>query len=328
MKLSIATPPDFDFRSAVCSHGFFVLAPNRWVPKTQSLRTIVTIDNDLAVPVIVSENRGRPDAHGRGGILLSSPARLGPSQRMTVRRAIWRMLRLDEDLSEFHLLCRQSATHHAAADMRFGRLLRSASLFEDIVKVICTCNTSWAQTVAMVQRITELWGVPASDGVARGFPTPARLAEVSAATLRKEARVGYRADFLHRLARDVADDPFELDAIERFDGSSDELYEILRSIHGVGDYAASHLCMLLGHYDRLAVDTELKRFLRQRHPRRRFTAAQLQGYYDRWDPCQFLAYWFELWSDYTTRHGQSDQWDPEAVGQQITRGNKQIAETI
>jgi hypothetical protein len=31
-------------------------------------------------------------------------------------------------------------SHRAAARLRFGRLLRSASLFEDIVKVICTCN--------------------------------------------------------------------------------------------------------------------------------------------------------------------------------------------
>jgi 3-methyladenine DNA glycosylase/8-oxoguanine DNA glycosylase len=321
MKLLLATPPDFDFRSAVCSHGFFVLAPNRWASKTQSLRTIVTIDDDTAVPVVVSEKR---DARGRDGIVLSSPARLGPSQRRAVRGAIWRMLRLGENLTAFHSLCRRSTTHQPAAEMRFGRLLRSPSLFEDVVKVICTCNTSWAQTVAMVQRITELWGVPTTDGATRGFPTPDRLARVSAATLRKGARIGYRAEFLHRLARDAADDPFELEAFERFDGSSDKLYEMLRFIHGVGDYAAAHLCMLLGHYDRLAVDTELKRFLRQRHPRKRFTPAALRAYYDRWRPYQILAYWFELWSDYTQRHGESHEWDPGTTGRRITTPKQRV----
>ena len=34
-------------------------------------------------------------------------------------------------------------------------------------------------------------------------------------------------------------------------------------IHGIGDYGASNLCMLLGRYDCLAVDTEMIRFLRE-----------------------------------------------------------------
>lgn len=319
MRLTVATPPDFDFCSAVCSHGFFVLAPNRWVPGRQTLRTVVTLDDDTAIPVSIRQAPAAKSANSSSGaITVTSAITTSHRQRMTAVRAIRRMLRLDEDLSDFHRMCRRSSSHEPAADMRFGRLLRGGSLFEDIVKVICTCNTSWGQTVAMVQRITELWGVPTSDGDARGFPTPARLAAVPAAVLKKEARVGYRADFLHRLAVDAADDLYGLEAIERFDGSSDELCEMLRSIRGVGDYAAAHLCMLLGHYNRLAVDTELKRFLRQRHPRRRFTPASLRSHYDRWHPYQFLAYWFELWSDYTRRHGQSDQWDPATIGREIT----------
>jgi 3-methyladenine DNA glycosylase/8-oxoguanine DNA glycosylase len=318
MRLLLPTPPDFDFRSAVCSHGFFVLAPNKWNPKTQSLRTMVTIDDETAVPVVVSEKRGGPDARGRGRIVLSSPVKLGPSQGRVVSAAIWRMLRLAEDLTRFHTLCRQSTTHQPAAEMHFGRLLRSSSLFEDIVKVICTCNTSWAQTVSMVQRITDTWGIPTADGAGHGFPTPDRLADVPAAVLRKMARVGYRAEFLHRLACAVADGRLDLKAVEHFSGPSDELYRMLRAIHGVGNYAAAHLCMLLGHYDRLAVDTELKRFLADRHPRKRFTPAALRGYYDHWHPYQFLAYWFELWSDYTRRHGQSHEWDPGTTGRRIT----------
>ncbi len=315
----IAAPPDFDFRTAVCSHGFFVLAPNAWDPAKQSLRTVVTLDEDKAVSVVIRERRAGSKADVSGnGLVVSCPAGLSSPQRTTVLRAVCRMLRLNEDLSGFHELCRASKTHRQAAEMRFGRLLRSATLFEDVVKVICTCNTSWAQTVAMVRNITDLWGVPAKGTTDRGFPTPARLAEVSPATLRKKARVGYRADFLHRLACDVVEGEVDLEAIESFDGSSDELYEIVQSIHGIGDYAAAHLCMLLGHYDRLAVDTELKRFLTERHPGKRFTPASLRMYYDRWEPYQFLAYWYELWSDYTHRHGQSHQWEPARIGKRIT----------
>ena len=83
---------------------------------------------------------------------------------------------MNEDLSEFYTRCRASSSHRQAAEMRFGRLLRSGTLFEDVVKVICTCNTSWAQTVTMVRNITEIWGVPTGCGDMKGFPTAERLA--------------------------------------------------------------------------------------------------------------------------------------------------------
>ncbi|MGQ9649464.1 MAG: DNA-3-methyladenine glycosylase family protein [Phycisphaerae bacterium] len=319
MRRTIVTPPDFDFRAAVCSHGFFVLAPNTWIPARQSLRTIVTLDENTAVPVVIREAAAgsRADVSGNG-LVVSCPAGLSQSQRMTVLTAVCRTLRLNEDLSAFHERCRASKTHRQAAEMRFGRLLRSASLFEDVVKVMCTCNTSWTQTVTMVRNITNLCGVPVEGTTDCSFPTPARLARVSPAILRRKARVGYRADFLHRLACDVVNGKIDLEAIESFHGSCDELYPLLRSIHGVGDYAAAHLCMLLGHYDRLAVDTELKRFLSERYPGRRFTPAALRACYDHWKPYQFLAYWYDLWSDYTRRHGQSHRWDPAQVGRRIT----------
>jgi 3-methyladenine DNA glycosylase/8-oxoguanine DNA glycosylase len=239
-------------------------------------------------------------------------------QRRAVRRAVCRMLRLEEDLSGFHERCRASASHRRAADLRFGRLLRSTTLFEDMVKVICTCNVAWPQTVAMVSKLTAAYGVPSSDEWPRGFPTPRRLARVREAALRRTARVGYRAEFLHRLARDIDIGRLDLHAIEHFEGPGRELSRRLRRIAGIGEYAAAHLCMLLGRYDQLPVDTELKRFLQERYPRRRFTPAAIRGCYDHWHPYQFLAYWYELWSGYTDRHGHAEDWQPDGTGRRIT----------
>src|SRR5690606_3134922 len=131
-------------------------------------------------------------------------------------------------------------------------------------------------------------------------------------------RLGYRAPFVQRLARDVADGRLDLAELEQHDGPSDDLYRRLRRIHGIGDYAAGNLCMLLGRYDRLAIDTELIRFLRERHPRRRFTPAAVRRYYAAWSPYQFLAYWYELWNGYVERHGRSEGWSSESVGARIT----------
>src|SRR5690606_29834930 len=97
-----------------------------------------------------------------------------------------------------------------------------------------------------------------------------------------------------------------------------ELQRLLRRIHGIGPYAAASLCMLLGRYDVLAIDTELVRVIKQRHPRRRITPAAVRRYYAAWHPYQFLAYWWELWSGYEHRHGPAHTWHPNRVGVQIT----------
>lgn len=335
-----ATPQDFDFLTAVCSHGFFVLAPNVWDPARRRLHTVVTIDGSTAVLVEVGQAKG-------GGVELRLPAGASKRERAAATIAIRRMLRLDEDLSAFHERCRESRTHTAAAEVRFGRLLRSASLFEDIVKVICTCNTSWRQTTSMVAALVAHWGVPTrgaaipaaarqletgatrgletgatrglDTGAALGFPTPARLAAASVLELRSLGRLGYRAAFVHQLAREVTDGRVDLDSIERYAGPSDERYRMLRCIRGVGDYAAGHLLMLLGRYERLAIDTELLRHLRQRYPRRRWTPALIRAHYAKWHPYQFLAYWFELWQGYAARHGRPEAWHPDNIGRKITQ---------
>ncbi len=76
--------------------------------------------------------------------------------------------------------------------------------------------------------------------------------------------------------------------------------------------------MLLGHYDRLAVDTELKRFLKQRCPDQELTTAAMRQAYDEWAPYQFLAYWFELWQGYSSVHGPADTWHFDDQGRRIT----------
>lgn len=337
VKLRLAAPPDFHFLSAVCSHGFFVLAPNVWHPPSRTLATAVALDDHTAALITV-----RPGS--RGEVLIKSATTLDDRRRDVVRRSVRRILRLDERFGQFHALCRASPSHASAVEIGFGRLIRSATLFEDMVKVICTCNVTWRQTKVMTEALVEHWGVPVEDhesadeplasisrsGRARSsaalgpspplkaFPTPQRLAGARESSLKSRARVGYRAAFIRRLARNVADGRIDLAALERFDGTSDELHKRLKGIHGIGDYAAGNLCMLLGRYDRLAVDTEMVRLFRERHPAKRWNPADLRAYYEHWRPYQFLAYWFELWRNYVDRHGQADQWWPNGAGNSIT----------
>jgi len=187
-----------------------------------------------------------------------------------------------------------------------------------VVKVICTCNVSWRQTVAMAEAIVNRWGIPTDADGLKAFPTPGQLARVRVETLRKYSRVGYRARYIHALARAVVRGTIDLDAVDQGRLSSEASYALFRAIPGVGDYAASHLCMLVGHYDRLAVDTEMRRLLAPRLPGGRVTAAAVQAHYARWQPYAYLAYWFELWSDYMVTHGRSEYWSPAEMAGRIT----------
>lgn len=311
MKFTLAAPADFEFAEAVCSHGFFVLAPNHWDPRTRTLETAVAFGDKTAVHVRVTEPQAR---RGIAVHVTGNPT----GARIAVEAAIRRMLRLDEDLGPFHKLCAQRPSHERAADRKFGRLLRSPTLFEDIVKVICTCNIAWRQTVAMVERLVARCGVPCEAANDRkAFPTAARLARISTATLRETCSLGYRAEYIVNLAKAVAGGELDLDAFEARSGDTESTVRQLRQIRGIGPYAAANICMLLGRYDQLAYDTEMVRFLEDRTGRKP-SRRSVEQRYRRWRPYQFLAYWWELWSDYADRHGPADQWLQNTVGAQIT----------
>lgn len=86
-----------------------------------------------------------------------------------------------------------------------------------------------------------------------------------------------------------------------------------------GKAAAAAADLKKGRYDRLAINTELMRHLRERYPRRRWTPACIRDHYAVWHPYQFLAYWFELWQGYADRHGRPELWNAAETGRDITR---------
>jgi 3-methyladenine DNA glycosylase/8-oxoguanine DNA glycosylase len=315
VRFHLAAGRDFDFSSAVCSHGYFMLAPNYWLPDRQTLRTAFALDDTQAVVCELSqapENR----------LLVGVPGlpSLSSAWQTVITHAVRRMLRLNEDLAPFHRQCCRIPTHRDAAREKFGRLLRSATLFEDVVKTICTTNITWRQTVAIVAALTARYGLPAlNDPAAHAFPSPQHLARASLAALRSRCRLGYRARFIREFAIRVAEETFDLAVLEDPDLPGDELYRRLRTIKGVGDYCAANLCMLLGRYDRLAVDTELKRHFKELYPESAPTLDDLRRHYAAHHPYEFLAYWYELWTGYARRHGPPCEWSPEHVAARITR---------
>lgn len=298
-------PDDLDLKRAVCSYGYFLLAPNRWDPVAVSLATAVRADGLVAALVI-----RQPDGCG-GPLRVRCQQTLPRPAQTAVRRAVTRMLRLDADLDGWRRCCPAAARRRG-----FGRLFRSATLFEDLVKTITGCNVTWRNTIGMNRRLVEHVGQGA-------FPSPAQVAALTPSRLKQRCRVGYRAERIIKLARAVQRGVLDPAWYEAPNRTTQELREALLAIDGFGPYATANALQLLGHYDHLPIDTETYRHychitgaprpgnIKQLDP-------LIHARYDRYRPYQFLAYWFELWRDYERRYGDAWTWDPQTTGANFT----------
>lgn len=305
-------PPRFSLTHAVCSYGYFILAPNRWDPETRSYHRPLRDLNERVINCRITQARSERATRAKGGILKVHCHRIvARAHHAHLKAQVARVLRLDTDPAVFRHWHRLNPSAKRA---RFDRLFRSPTLFEDIVKTITGCNVSWPNTINMNRLLC------AKVGQSGAFPTPAELAASTPAKLKAACKVGYRADRIVRLARDVERGRLDLAWFEDPRRTTDELYDALRDIHGIGDYAANNILQLLGRFDRLPIDSETVRHFRQFHNHDgdpRDITERARTFYDRYAPFQFLAYWFELWGDYESRFGKSHGWT-EADHDQFT----------
>jgi 3-methyladenine DNA glycosylase/8-oxoguanine DNA glycosylase len=199
----------------------------------------------------------------------------------------------DQDFSSFYASPARSRLARAAARAQ-GRILRSPTLFEDVIKTILTTNTLWAATIRMNRNLVEQFSCPAFDPEYKAFPTPEQLADISEEILRAQTRLGYRAPYIAELARRVADGELDLEALKDSSLPTPELRKRLLGLKGVGDYAAANLLMILGRYDAIPVDTwAMKMVSNEWFNGAPVNRAQVETVFERWGEWKGLAYW--LW---------------------------------
>ncbi|HEX8171893.1 MAG TPA: endonuclease III domain-containing protein [Thermoanaerobaculia bacterium] len=208
-----------------------------------------------------------------------------------LQRRIARMFQLEVDLTEFLALARKQESHAWVERSGFGRLLCGATVWEDAVKIIATTNTTWAQTVRMVELLV------AKCGRRGAFPAPREVLRFSEEELQRDCRLGYRAKSIHALARGIADGTVELESMGDRALSTEESFRRYLTLPGIGPYGAAHLLAMDGRHDFIAVDTEFRRFVRERyHGGRKVSDATMLRRYAKWGRWKYLAYWSESWS--------------------------------
>jgi 3-methyladenine DNA glycosylase/8-oxoguanine DNA glycosylase len=291
-QIQIPTPPGFAFDRTVRSHGWFDLPPFDYDQENETLRFAFGSARGVVAVTVRPVAGGGLAAVVKGGGL---PAR---AEAIAVVRSV---LRLDQDLASLRAALAGDAVLVACVDAGGGRLLRAPTVFEDVVKMMCTTNCSWSLTRIMVQRLVAKAGDEGPGGV-RAFPTAETLARRPVAFFRDAVRAGYRAPYLKELATRVARGKLDLEGLRGPATDSEEAYERLRSITGIGPYAADNLMRLLGCYDRLGLDSWSRARFRKLYPRTRKSGldAAIARRYRGFAPHQGLAMWLDLtrsWHD-------------------------------
>ncbi|MCH8271323.1 MAG: hypothetical protein IH985_08975 [Planctomycetes bacterium] len=343
-RMTLSVPGDYLLARDYCSYGYFLLAPNHWDPDTHTLYRVLDLEDS---PAVLAVNQGPPfrtlPRSLRGKPLTVRASRvLSRAEQSRVRADLSRMLRLDED--------RRTIAAFHRADPRWkrsgrGRLMRSPTLFEDILKTVTSCNVTWPGTVNMNRRLCEVLGTKvgqvsdltskvsrvsdltsASCPLRHTFPTPEKLARARATTLRGRCRVGYRDRRMIELARLFASrrgKPPTLDPrwFEDPRTPSGEIHDTLLSLPGIGPYAAANIMQLLGRYDRLPLDTESVRHGRDVLGLVGTDAHVMKKVADHFAPFgrhAFRSYWFEMWTHYEKKVGPSWTWRRETDATQFT----------
>ncbi|HEU4418771.1 MAG TPA: Fe-S cluster assembly protein HesB [Planctomycetota bacterium] len=291
--LHLPVPRPFELRLCLFGHGWVALAPHRFDEAQRVFSTVLLVDGQAVDATLRHEKKEAL------ALRLESERRLGGPEVRAASRQIAHMLRLRDDLSTFHAMCRKEPSLQWAARRGAGRMLRSATVFEDLMKLLFTTNTTWAGTEAMTKNLVAAAGSIAPSG-ARAFPSPRQCLR-DASFYREVVRAGYRAEAAVALASGFAQGRL---TDEQFlaPQSSQQLWDRLLALRGFGPYAAGQAMRLLGHYDKLALDSWCRARLAQMAGKKKPPADRtVERRYANWAPFQGLALWLGLTAEW---HGE------------------------
>ena len=290
MEIKIPTPRTFSFRRTIISHGWCELLPFEIDEKRWVLTRVIDLHPNPPVTVVLS-------SVGRS-VRATTPKALNKRETAKLERDVRHLLRLDDDLGPFYDSMAGDPDFEWIGIQGAGRMLRSPTVFEDVVKMICTTNCSWALTLKMVTGIVQNLGQETNDG-RRSFPSAQIMANAPLSFYVETARAGYRAPYLKELAEGVASGSLDVESWLTSPLSTVDLIKQMKQVKGVGDYAAENLLKLIGRYDGLALDSWTRaKFFQVRNGGRKASDKKIARYYSRFREWRGLALWCDMTRDW------------------------------
>jgi 3-methyladenine DNA glycosylase/8-oxoguanine DNA glycosylase len=280
----IDTPPNFDFKRTVLSHGWCELRPNEFDQENWIFKTVLNSSKPISAKITEAGHQLKIEVQDQIDNLTEAK----------IKRDVGHIFRFDEDLQDFYRIIKSEKHLGWVIKQKAGRLLRSTTVFEDLIKSICTTNCSWALTKIMVTNLVEKLGETASDGK-KCFPTAEAMTRMPEEFFRNEIRSGYRAPYFKELAEKIADGKLEVESWIETEISTKDLKKQMKQVKGVGDYAAENLLKLLGRYDGLALDSWLRgQFYKKYNDGIACDDKQIHTHYERFGHWRGLVIWCEM----------------------------------
>jgi 3-methyladenine DNA glycosylase/8-oxoguanine DNA glycosylase len=288
-------PAGFDLHRVALSHGWSGLDPTAYDAATGVLhRTLVLPDAGPVTMSVSSPSAGRLEASWAGTALTDGDRRAAVAD-------LRRVLVVDDDLADLGHAARAAAAElpGVAAQVAAGggRLLRSPTVWEDLVKTLATTNCSWALTRGIVSRLVA-WQGEAAPGGERAFPSPDAVAAVEESDLAREVRAGYRSGPLVALAGNVAAGRLDPEAWRDPALADEEVLDAVLALRGFGPYAAQGMLGLLGRPRGLALDSWVRAKLPRLLGRERMTDAEIARRYEPLGCWAGTGLWLELTADW------------------------------
>lgn len=294
-RLRVATPTPFSLDVVLRGHGWVALAPHRYERETGVLTTTLDLASlpgqRKTAPVVTIEARQqKPD---RLDVRVIARRPLGRAALEQVRAALITSLALDRSLDRFWQRCAATARLRWVGELGAGRLMRSPTLFEDLLKLLMTTNCAWSNTKSMVARTTEALGRRGPTG-SSAFPSAAACATVPEQFWRDEVRAGYRAPHCRALAEGFASGSLSDNQFCSPSLSTDELRKRLLALPGFGPYAAGQALRLLGRFDDLALDSWVRKRAADLHGLRAGDDRAIARRYAEFEDFAGLALWMDV----------------------------------
>ena len=295
MEFSIPLPRNFNFWATVYSHGWCALPPFRVDKEKRRIRAVIPNSNGRYHSISLTE--------GKRALLVSveNTSSLKQADIARISKHIFTMFRTEESFEEFYAESKKYPRYRWIAKKGAGRLLRCPTAFEDVVKMICTTNCSWALTQIMVKALVTKLGTHIHGDVF-SFPAPEAIAARSESFLRKEIRCGYRAPYLLELSRNIASGKMAVEEWRISEAPTEELFKHVRTVKGVGPYAAGNILKLLGRYDYLGLDSWCRgKFYELFKKGKKVKDSTIEKYYAPFGKWRGLFLWMDVTKDWHTR---------------------------
>lgn len=265
------------FAFTIRSHGLASLPPGHIDEETPAYHFSIALDGVIA-KLAFTEREGM--------LNIASDRRLSAPDERRVRAIATRMFRLNDNLAPFYAMIERDPDLSWARSGA-GRMLASPTVFEDVIRTICTTNCAWSATTRMISALVEL-----GEGA---FPSPEVLAGTKDSWFAGVARMGYRGPYVRAIAADVASGGLNLEVLLPERGAGEEEVEKqLLALPGVGPYAAAHIMQLLGYHHRLILDSWTRPTFLKLSKMKRATDTTIRRRFARYGRFAGLAFWLYL----------------------------------